>query len=43
MLKVSHPDYRTAEDLLQNYLGKEKFSIGTKRLDVRIFLIRNSK
>lgn len=43
MLKVSHPGYRTSENLLQNHLGKRRFSLRTKQLDVQIFLVPNPK
>lgn len=42
-LRVSHHDYRTSEDLLQNYLGERRFSIGTKQLNIRICLARPAK
>jgi hypothetical protein len=37
-LRVSHPGFRTSEDLLPNYLGARTFSTRSKPLRVRIVL-----
>lgn len=43
ILRVSHPNYRTYEDLLQNYLGDRTFSIGTKQFEIQVSLAQRAE
>lgn len=41
MLKISHPNYRPSEELLQNRLSELSFPLRTREVEVRVVLIPN--